>query len=51
MQGFDELTPDDYPAYFLSNANGGFTMNLMSGECVDCLLLGGTNVKPEYWPK
>ncbi len=51
MQGFDELTPDDYPAYFLSNINGGFTMNLMSGECVDCLLLGGTNVKPEFWPK
>lgn len=51
MQGFEELTPDDYPAYFLSNEHGGFTMNLLGGECIDCLLMGGTNVKPEFWPK
>jgi hypothetical protein len=49
--GFREIKPSQYPAYLLKNElTGGFTLNLLANECVDCLLLGGINVKPDFWP-
>ena len=47
--GFVELTPNDYPAYFMDN-EGEFSMMWMTHECVNCLLQGGTNIKPVFWP-
>lgn len=48
-KGFRELTPDDYPAWLFGD-EFGYTMILLGIECVDCLSLGGINVKPSYWP-
>ncbi len=48
--GFIELSPRDYPAYLMDN-KGKPTMMWMGHECVNCLLQGGTNIKPDFWPK
>jgi hypothetical protein len=47
--GFAEITPSDYPAWLMGDG-GGYTMNLLSNDCVDCLTYGGTNIKPDFWP-
>ncbi len=47
--GFKEIDPADYPAY-LDGDHEHFFMKLLSVECVDCLSLGGTTVKPSFWP-
>jgi hypothetical protein len=49
LKGLIELTIDDYPAWLYGDKMG-FSMILMGIECVDCMSLGGTNVKPSYWP-
>ena len=48
-EGFQGISPKDYPGY-LRSENGKPTMDLLSNDCVDCLLQGGTNVKPDFWP-
>jgi hypothetical protein len=45
--GWDDFTPDEYPVYFTRINNAIFTLD---NECVDCLLHGGVNVKPDFWP-
>ena len=47
--GLKEITPDEYPAYLLGD-EGGWRPVLLNEECVNCMLLGGTNVKPDFWP-
>jgi hypothetical protein len=47
--GFKEINPYDYPA-FLAGDQLTFFYIVLPSECVDCLTLGGTNVKPDYWP-
>ncbi len=47
--GLKEITPSEYPAYLFGNEEG-YSLTVMSPECVNCLLLGGTNVKPIFWP-
>ena len=47
--GLSVIKPKDYPAYLLGNA-AGYSMTWMENECVDCLTLGGINVKPSFWP-
>jgi hypothetical protein len=47
--GFLEINPADYPA-FLMGDELGFWMVSLSNECVDCRTVGGTNVKPDFWP-
>jgi hypothetical protein len=48
-KGFIELTKDDYPA-FLYGDEHGFSLTVLGIECVDCVWLGGTNIKPDFWP-
>lgn len=48
-RGFWELNRDDYPAWLLGDEHG-YAMVLLGIECVDCISLGGINVKPSYWP-
>jgi hypothetical protein len=48
-KGLIEISVEDYPA-FLYGTEEGYAMVLLSNDCVDCLTLGGTNVKPEFWP-
>lgn len=48
-KGLIELTPDDYPA-FLYGDEHGFSLTVLGIECVDCVSLGGTNIKPVFWP-
>ncbi len=47
--GFRELKPEDIPVYLFGDEYG-FSLIIMGDECVDCLVLGGRNFKPEYWP-
>lgn len=47
--GFAEITPEEYPAYLYGNKYG-FQMRTLETSCVDCLTLGGVNVKPTFWP-
>lgn len=46
---FGPESPDEYPIYLVKDGNGN-TIYHISEECVNCLLLGGTNVKPDFWP-
>jgi hypothetical protein len=39
----------DYPIYYYYNPIVG--LRLIDAECVDCRLLGGTTIKPEFWPQ
>ncbi|MBN2638505.1 MAG: DUF4249 domain-containing protein [Bacteroidales bacterium] len=41
--GLKMIMPNEYPAYLLGSA-------IVPSECVDCLLEGGTNIKPDFWP-
>lgn len=46
--GLREFTPQDYPVYLLEN-KGAFLQ--MTNECIFCTSIGGTTVKPDYWPE
>ena len=48
--GLSQIPPSEYPAYLQAGLHGPLGIWL-STECVDCLALGGTNVKPSFWPK
>ncbi len=48
-KGLKEILPPDYPGYLYGDANG-FSMAVLIPECVDCLVAGGINVKPDFWP-
>jgi hypothetical protein len=48
-KGLIEISPVDYPAFLLGDENG-FSLVYLGTECVDCLSLGGTNIKPDFWP-
>jgi hypothetical protein len=47
--GLKEITPAEYPFYLNGNFYGYF-LSQLSPDCVDCLILGGINVKPDFWP-
>jgi len=47
--GLIELRPRDYPAYLYGNAEG-YMLAVLDSECVDCLVVGGINKKPAFWP-
>ena len=46
--GWKEFYPSDYPVYYGFVAGA---LRIFSNECIDCRLLGGTTVKPDFWPK
>ena len=48
--GLRQLMPFEYPVYLAGDRYSYSNVSLTS-ECVDCLLLGGSNVKPSFWPK
>ncbi|MBN2638503.1 MAG: DUF4249 domain-containing protein [Bacteroidales bacterium] len=49
--GLRQILPNDYPAYLVTDSlTGGYQLILMTSECVNCLLLGGTTEKPSFWP-
>lgn len=48
-KGFIELKPHDLPVYLYGDRNG-FSLATLGDECVDCLKLGGVNIKPDFWP-
>jgi hypothetical protein len=48
--GLHSIDPSEYPAYLAGNKIKYFMIQL-SQYCVDCLALGGTNIKPAFWPK
>jgi hypothetical protein len=47
--GFREVTPEEYPFYLFGDAYG-YQMRQLQPQCVDCLSVGGTNIKPTFWP-
>jgi hypothetical protein len=47
--GLREIEPDDYPAFLLGNKIEYFNI-VLSIFCVDCTTLGGSTVKPDFWP-
>lgn len=47
--GFKEVFPGEYPVYLMGDEDNWY-MIFLNDECVDCLLIGGTNVKPDFWP-
>ncbi len=48
--GLKQINPAAYPAYLFGD-NYNFQLNVIRSTCVDCLTLGGKNVKPDFWPK
>ncbi len=48
-RGLREIAPSEYPGYLLGD-EFGYSLVLLNAECINCLLLGGTNVKPSFWP-
>ncbi len=49
-KGLREITPRDYPAYLMGDAERYYNV-LLNNECVDCTVLRGINIKPAFWPK
>jgi hypothetical protein len=46
--GLRSIDPSEYPAFLVGNAVRYLGVQL-SQYCVDCLTLGGTNIKPDFW--
>jgi len=44
---FKDVTPQEYPLYFLITGHGLYGLSL---ACYDCIYMGGVNIKPSYWP-
>jgi len=47
--GWKEVLPWEYPVYYYYNEYGA--LKILNKECIDCRSLGGTTVKPDFWPK
>lgn len=47
--GVRELSSRDYPAY-MTGSDTRIGSGLLGKPCVDCLQMGGTIVKPDFWP-
>jgi hypothetical protein len=43
---FKDIEPREFPGYFIWVDNWPW---LLQPSCVDCLVLGGTNIKPDFW--
>lgn len=48
MFSWKEFSKDDYPVYYRIEAG---VVKILSYECIDCRRLGGTTVRPDFWPK
>lgn len=47
--GLHSIDPSEYPAFLEGNKIKYFPIQL-SQYCVDCMSLGGTTIKPDFWP-
>jgi len=47
--GLADILPLTYPAYLMANGQG-YDLVVLDPECVNCMAIGGTNVKPVFWP-
>jgi|WetSurMetagenome_2_1015567.scaffolds.fasta_scaffold170024_2 hypothetical protein len=45
--GWAEFTPEDYPVYY---TYFGLEVRILDNICVDCQELGGSLIKPDFWP-
>lgn len=51
VRGFQAFGPDDYPVYLMTDRlTKSYTLTELGEDCVNCLSLGGKNVKPDFWP-
>jgi hypothetical protein len=48
--GIAEIGPDEYPAYLFGDRHS-YTSRVLPVECVKCTTMGGSTVKPTFWPK
>ncbi len=48
-RGFSMIPESYFPAPLMAGKNGPLPI-MLSKDCVDCRLQGGTNVKPSFWP-
>jgi hypothetical protein len=48
--GLRAIHPSDYPA-FLVGSEDSYSLIRLRQSCVDCMSLGGTTFKPDFWPK
>lgn len=46
--GWSEYLPKEFPVYFYFPKSGGLL--ILTKECVECEMMGGTTEKPDYWP-
>jgi hypothetical protein len=46
--GWANVSPDEYPVYYYINPVIG--LRLLTKECIDCRLMGGSLEKPSFWP-
>ena len=47
IDGFRSYSKDEYPVYFYLRAEVPMILNR---ECIFCQAMGGTTVKPDFWP-
>ena len=47
-RGFQEYSPSDYPVYLYKFEPGKVVE--LSEDCVNCIKMGGTTEKPDFWP-
>ena len=47
--GWKNVFPWEYPKYFYYNTAG--QIRILADACVDCRKMGGTTVKPDFWPR
>ena len=48
--GWKEVFTWEYPVFFFYNPQENGALRLLNKECYDCRKLGGTTVKPGFWP-
>ena len=48
LQGFAAFPPEEYPLYLTIDQDG--LLGIVSKSCVDCRILGGSTIKPIFWP-
>jgi hypothetical protein len=52
MGGWKNVDPSEYPVYYTYFIiDGARALRTLQRTCVDCRALGGTIVKPDFWPK
>lgn len=49
MTGWAGFKPHQYPIYYYYTESG--ELLILSDECVDCRVRGGSLTKPEFWPR